>query len=142
MFKTETRKKILERDKYTCQFDKLFGISELTGVPCSPQLEIHHRTYKREKENKERVGDGVTVCKRCHGYLLTNIIREKRYSKKKIKMKNINRAIPKLKTREVKNEKPKSKNYRRESPSYAQPGPGESAKRIYKSHKKDIGKKS
>jgi len=74
--KKELRESILERDDHTCQLDKIFGISELTGVPCSEELEVHHKTYDRAGD--EDPEDLIIVCKRCHE-LLTDGIRRERY---------------------------------------------------------------
>jgi len=75
-FTKEQREKILKRDNYQCQFDKLFGIVGLTGVPCSMNLEIHHKVYRK---GRQFLKDGITVCKRCHMDIATNIIRHIRY---------------------------------------------------------------
>ena len=72
------RQAVLERDDHQCQFSKLFGISELTGVPCSESLEVHHNTYKRY--GHEKLEDGVTVCTRCHD-LITDLVRSLRYNR-------------------------------------------------------------
>ena len=37
----------LELDNHECQLSKLFGIAELSGKPCSEDLEVHHITYER-----------------------------------------------------------------------------------------------
>ena len=47
------RKKILKRDKYTCQ-----------GCGDKTKLEVHHITYKRV--GKEDTSDLVSVCRFCH----------------------------------------------------------------------------
>jgi len=73
------RKQVLERDKHTCQLDKLFGITWLTGTPCSKDLEVHHIRYGRDIPE-----DLITVCKRCHE-LLTDGIRKERYLKRRFK---------------------------------------------------------
>lgn len=75
-FTQEQKKNILERDNYQCQFDKVFGIVKLTKVPCSEKLEVHHKIYRKGKQLLE---DGITVCKRCHALLLTDIVRAVRY---------------------------------------------------------------
>lgn len=67
---------VRERDNYECQFSKLFGIAEISGRPCSKDLEVHHVTYKRK--GHERLEDGITVCTRCHD-LLTDAIRRERF---------------------------------------------------------------
>jgi len=73
------RKAILERDNYECQLSKIFGIAELTGVPCVEELEVHHKTYERYGE--EIGEDLITVCRRCHDFL-TSYIRGLRYSRR------------------------------------------------------------
>ena len=70
------RESVLERDQRTCQFGTLFGVPELTGVPCNPELEVHHKTYRRFGHEADE--DGITVCSRCHE-LLTDAIRKERY---------------------------------------------------------------
>lgn len=70
------RKQVLERDEYTCQLNKLFGIARLTGASCSEDLEVHHIRYGRDMPE-----DLITVCKRCHE-LLTDGIRKERYLKR------------------------------------------------------------
>lgn len=73
----KTRKARLELDNYECQLSKLFGIAELSGKPCSEEMEVHHITYERYSE--EEVEDLVTVCRRCHD-ILTDAIRSERYT--------------------------------------------------------------
>jgi len=46
-------------DNYECQLGKLFGIPELTGEPCSDELEFHHITYARL--GHERIEDGPSL---------------------------------------------------------------------------------
>jgi len=70
----QLRKQVLARDEYQCQLSKLFGITELTGAPCSEDLEVHHIRYGRDVPE-----DLTTVCKRCHE-LLTDAIREIRFA--------------------------------------------------------------
>jgi len=72
------RRAVLERDDRQCQFSKLFGISELSGVPCSDSLQVHHNTYVRY--GHEKLEDGITVCTRCHD-LITDLIRSLRYNR-------------------------------------------------------------
>jgi len=79
-FSDSQKEAIKKRDNYECQFSKKFGIANLTGVPCSEELEVHHKTYSK----RLRLSDGITVCKRCHD-LLTDLIRRERNSKCKIK---------------------------------------------------------
>lgn len=67
-FTQEQKKKILERDNYQCRFGKFWHIFELTGVPCSEELEVHHLVYRRDRQFLK---DGVTVCVRCHEWFLT-----------------------------------------------------------------------
>jgi len=63
-FNVTVREKIKKRDDNKCQFNEMFGISELSGVECSEELSVHHRIYKRA--SYEKVEDGITVCTRCH----------------------------------------------------------------------------
>jgi len=83
MFSKEIREKIKERDNNECQYNKLFGIEELSGVPCSTKFEIHHKTYKNARTNDETVDDGILVCVRCHD-LITQNVRSERNLKKRI----------------------------------------------------------
>jgi len=141
MFKKEIRKKILERDKYQCQLDKRFGISDISGVPCSKRLEIHHKTYKRTNNNKELIKDGITVCLRCHEFL-TNLIRDQRYGKKEINIpKNLKQGIPKINIKEKQNVKISMQNYRDYSPSYAQRRDGRSLRPFYSGDQKNLKEK-
>lgn len=78
MFSDKLKKAIKERDGNECQLSKLFGISELTGVPCSKILTIHHKTYIRAMSNNELTKDGITVCDRCHTLLEQLIQGEKK----------------------------------------------------------------
>ena len=71
------RKVVLARDDNECQLSKLFGIAKLSGKPCSPDLQVHHRTYGRAGD--EIPEDGITVCTRCHD-ILTDAIRRERAS--------------------------------------------------------------
>ena len=72
------REEVLERDNHECQLGKLFGVAEISGVPCSEDVQVHHITYKRY--GYEVLEDGITVCVRCHD-VLTDVIRSLRYSK-------------------------------------------------------------
>ena len=103
------RKKRKELDEYTCQLGKLFGIPELTKVPCSEDLEVHHLTYVNF--GKENIEDIITVCSRCH-YILTNGIRGER-PKGKIEVRDSPKPIiPKGdESREKKIEVPDCRNY-------------------------------
>lgn len=74
-FTEKQKKAIMKRDNFECQLSKKFGISELTGVSCSEDLEIHHKIYRGDKQY---IYDGITVCQRCHE-LLTDGIRRNRY---------------------------------------------------------------
>lgn len=128
----QLRKKILKRDKYQCQLDRHFGISEISGVPCSKRLEIHHKTYKRANNSKEFMKDGITVCLRCHEFL-TNLIRDQRYSKKEINVpKKLKQGIPIIKIKEKKNAKVSMQDYRNYSPNNAQGRDGRSLRPFYK----------
>lgn len=69
------RQYVLDRDDHQCQLSKLFGIAELTAIPCSEDLEVHHNTYRRF--GHEELDDGITVCSRCHE-ALTDLIRRLR----------------------------------------------------------------
>ena len=129
-FKPEVRQKILKRDGYQCQLSLLFGISELCGVPCSENLEVHHITYKRA--GKEKIKDGITICKRCHEFL-TNAIRDQRYSQKNYTLKNVKQMIPQFKFKEALGyEKIPMQNYRNNTPGNAQGRLSRSVGRIYK----------
>ena len=70
------RKAVYERDKNECQLSRLFGISELSGKPCSARMEVHHKTY--ERYGRERLSDVILVCTRCHDYI-TSAVRQERY---------------------------------------------------------------
>jgi len=71
------RRAVLNRDGHECQLSKLFGITELSGKPCSEDLEVHHISYERfGHESKE---DLIAVCARCHD-ILTSAIRQERYA--------------------------------------------------------------
>lgn len=72
----EVRRAVIERDGNECQLSKIFGIAHLSGVPCTEQKEVHHKTY--ENFNKEKPEDLITVCRRCHD-VLTSYIRGLRY---------------------------------------------------------------
>jgi len=85
-FTEEQREEIKERDNHECQLNKMFGITELTGVSCSKKLEIHHKIYRQGEQFLE---DGITVCERCHALFITSIIREIRY-KEDVKKMNLN----------------------------------------------------
>lgn len=112
MFSEEVRSSILKRDNRECQFSKLFGISELSGEPCSQKLEVHHKTYKRETEE-----DGITVCKRCHD-IITSAVRSLRYSRRPIELEDTKRI--KLKVfKERNNENIELQDYRRNTPGNA-----------------------
>jgi hypothetical protein len=73
-FTEKQKQAIKERDGFLCQLNKRFGIEELTGVPCSDNLEVHHKRYC----GKQRLFDGVTICVRCHE-MLTEVVRRIRY---------------------------------------------------------------
>jgi len=87
MFLKEVREQIKKRDNNECQYNKIFGITELSGVPCSDKFEIHHKSYKNEKANGETVDDGILVCVRCHD-LITQNVRSERNLRKRIKASN------------------------------------------------------
>lgn len=112
----KTRETILERDK-ECQLSKLFGIAELTGVPCSKDLEVHHKTY--ERKSHERVDDGITVCSRCHEEL-TDLIRRRRMGAQ-LEPEDVKRILPKREeSNGIRNHK--IQNYRSRTADYAQRG--------------------
>ncbi len=79
MLGDKLRKRRLKMDNYECQLSKLFGISEISGKPCSEDLQQHHITYKHC--GHESIKDIITVCLRCHDYL-TDLIRRERYAMK------------------------------------------------------------
>ncbi len=74
--KEETRRAVIERDGNECQQSKIFGMAHLSGVPCTEQKEVHHKTY--ENFNEEKLEDLVLVCRRCHDFI-TSQIRGLRY---------------------------------------------------------------
>lgn len=73
------RKLRLEKDGHECQLSKLFGISRLSGKPCTKDLEVHHVRYPKKEGEQEAICDLITVCVRCHD-ILTDAIRRERYS--------------------------------------------------------------
>jgi len=79
------RKAVLERDEYTCQLGSRFGIAELSGKPCSEDLEVHHISY--ERYGHESVDDLISVCARCH-YILTDAIRRERYATRRTSLED------------------------------------------------------
>jgi len=81
----KTRKAVLERDGHECQLSKLFGITELSGKPCSEDLELHHITY--ERYGRESISDLIVVCTRCHD-ILTDAIRRERYATRRTSLKD------------------------------------------------------
>jgi len=139
MFKKEIREKILKRDKYRCQLDRYFGISEISGVSCSKRLEVHHKTYKQANGNKEHMKDGITVCLRCHEFL-TNLIRGQRYSVREYPLKDIEQKTPNFKIRRFKNVKVSMQNCRDYSPNHAQGGDGRPFRPFYESDQGDFKK--
>jgi len=76
-FSERQKRAIKKRDGFECQLSKKFGIAVLTGIPCSEELEVHHKNYPRNR--RVRMYDGITVCKRCHD-ALTDLIRRNRNS--------------------------------------------------------------
>ena len=81
----KTRKAVLERDGHECQLSKLFGITELSGKPCSEDLELHHITY--ERYGRESISDLIVVCTRCHD-ILTDAIRRERYATRRTSLED------------------------------------------------------
>lgn len=73
----EVRKQVLKRDNYECQLNKFLGAEHLSGMPCTSELEVHHKTYVRYGD--EIPEDLVTVCTRCHDFA-TNYIRGLRFA--------------------------------------------------------------
>ena len=88
--KKEVRRAVIERDDHRCQLDKEYGISGLTGVPCSERLEVHHKTY--ERQGSERASDLITVCQRCHD-VITSGIRAERAKARLHKLKLVPKGI-------------------------------------------------
>lgn len=101
------REDVLERDNHECQLGRLFGIAEISGVPCSEDLQVHHITYKRH--GYEVVEDGITVCVRCHD-VLTDVIRSLRYSKDAPTTEDVKDVKPRL-VEETKNGKAEIQDY-------------------------------
>lgn len=87
-FTQEQKKRILERDNYQCQFGKFWHIFELTGVPCSEELEVHHLVYRK---GRQFLKDGTTVCMRCHEWFVTCFNRYIRYEERAKNMELNNR---------------------------------------------------
>ena len=79
----ELRKEILERDNYECQFAKIFGIVELSGVPCVERKEVHHISY--QNFGNETVDDLIVCCARCHD-VITTYVRTLRFSTRELKV--------------------------------------------------------
>lgn len=78
-FTSEQREKIFKQYKYQCQFNKIFGVSKLTKVPCSKKLQIHHKIYRK---GKQFLKDGIPICERCHEWFLTCLVRYIKYEKR------------------------------------------------------------
>jgi len=118
MISRKLRKEILERDNYQCQFDKIFGISEISGINgCTGRLELHHRTYKRY--GKELPEDLITVCKKHHD-ILTNLIRGQYYIQKNYTLKDVKQMIPQFNLKEDTYEKVSMQDHRNNTPGNAQ----------------------
>ena len=130
MFTDEQKELIKKRDNYRCQLDLLFGISGLTNVPCSDRLEVHHKTYKRAKNNGEEIEDGITACKRCHE-LLTDGIRRRRYTGKKIALVDTKQKIKYFILEVTKHERIKVQDYRGNTLDSSQRTASESIKPYY-----------
>lgn len=93
----KTRRGVLKRDDHQCQLDKMFGISQLSGVPCSiERLEVHHKTYERAEGNNELPEDLITVCVRCHD-IITDAVRRLRHGRRNKNFKQTRQDKPKLK---------------------------------------------
>lgn len=75
----DLREAVLERDGHQCQLSRLFGITELSGKPCSERLEVHHITYARA--GHELMEDLITLCSRCHDYI-TDAVRQERFQRR------------------------------------------------------------
>lgn len=113
------REAILERDCYECQLSRQFGISQLTGVPCSEELQVHHKTYERYGE--ELLEDGISICTRCHD-IITDAVRRIRYAARNAtpkRDKNVQMVTPKPKER-IEDEEVEFHNLRRSSAADAQ----------------------
>ena len=54
------RQKVLKRDKNQCQQRKFLFFK----CKSTRKLQVHHKTYKRVF--KERLGDLITLCSKCH----------------------------------------------------------------------------
>lgn len=92
------RAEVIERDHGECQFGKMFGIEELTGVPCIPELEVHHKTYARY--GHERPDDLVTVCRRCHD-IITSYVRSLRYAGRTYQTEDVQSREPRVDIRKM-----------------------------------------
>lgn len=118
----ETRKEVVKRDKNECQLSKLFGIAHLSGVPCIEEKEVHHKTYKRARDETEEPDDLIVVCRRCHDFL-TSYIRSLRYSMRNgdLKLEDVATVMESVVTQErSRNEYPELSDYGRRSADPAQ----------------------
>jgi len=75
------RKKVFERDDYTCQ------ICEQRGY----KLEVHHiKSFSKYPKRRFWVSNGITLCKNCHQIITTYLKKgEKRGKYKKIKLEEV-----------------------------------------------------
>ena len=135
MIKKETREIVLARDNHRCQFDVIFGLTEVSGVNrCGGHLELHHRTY--ERFDKELPEDLITVCKKHHDFI-TDMIRGQRYSVREYSPKDIEQKTPKFKIRRHENAKISMQDYRDYSPNNAQGRNGRPFRPFYKRDQED-----
>ena len=134
----QTRIKVLERDDYQCQFDKLFGISHLSDVECIEQKEAHHLTYIRYGHESE--DDLITVCRRCHD-ILTSYIRMLRFTHKNMHLDNEmeDSHWPTVETRRTRNDRTEFQTNEHYPNADAQRSFKRPSKRVRPSLEEDIG---
>lgn len=131
MTRQDVRRQVLDRDNNECQFCKIFGILELTGVIPDDRLEVHHKTY--ERYNNEDPDDLITVCKSCHD-VITNYVRRLRYGDCEYETETIEIEKPKLIRIEriIRHEENDSQDNRNRPAYHAQRKSGKPSKRLYK----------
>jgi len=90
----KVRDQVLERDNHECQFNKMFGASSISKVPCIDKLQLHHITY--ERYGHEEPEDLITVCTRCHD-VITGYVRELRHGRRNYNFDETRQDKPELK---------------------------------------------